>query len=106
MGCCSSSKSSIQNVQKPIFKQDSQQSENSSIFNESQEKYKEQQQEQETCAKSDLNKKKTNQLISFKVQQDMIHNKDDVNAIDDEFFESKYQSNVYKIEKRNSDSDY
>ncbi|CAK62377.1 unnamed protein product (macronuclear) [Paramecium tetraurelia] len=106
MGCCSSSKSTIKNVKKPIFKQDSLQSENSSIFIESQEKNKEQSQEQETCAKPSLNKKKTNQLICFQVQQDNIQNKDNLNAVDDEFFESKNQSNIYKIEKRNSDSDY
>ncbi|CAD8065422.1 unnamed protein product [Paramecium sonneborni] len=106
MGCCSSKKFSIQKGQRPIYKQESLKAENSQMFNLSQEKCLDQQQEQETSGKPNLKTKKINKLISLKYQEEIIQNKDNLNAVDDEFFSSQNQHNLYRIEKRNSDSDY
>ncbi|CAD8157417.1 unnamed protein product [Paramecium pentaurelia] len=69
-------------------------------------KYQEQTMEKVTCEIQIVQKNNLNHLITLKENQYTVYNKDDLNVVDDQFFQDKHQQKPQEVEKANSDDDY
>ncbi|CAD8062280.1 unnamed protein product [Paramecium sonneborni] len=108
MGCCTIKKVHSKNKEKVFCEPNIQESQNlqQPLDQNLQPKYQEQTMEKVTSEIQMVQKNNMNHLITLKENQYTVYNKDDLNAVDDQFFQDKHQQKPQEVEKANSDDDY
>ncbi|CAK71575.1 unnamed protein product (macronuclear) [Paramecium tetraurelia] len=108
MGCCAIEPGHNRNKEKVFCEQiqqdtlNNQQSQDQTL----QPKYQEQTMEKVTCEIQIVQKNNKNHLVALKENQYAVYNKDDLNAVEDQFFQDKHSQKPQEVDKANSDDDY
>ncbi|CAD8069262.1 unnamed protein product [Paramecium sonneborni] len=108
MGCCTIKQEHNKKKEKVFCEPYIQETQNLQLPQDQtlQSKSQEQTMEKVTFEIQIVQKNNLNHLITIKENQYTVYNKDDLNAVDDQFFQDKHYQKPQEVEKVNSDDDY